>query len=89
MPKLLGIVGALVMCAGLDLLWQARRELRFWLSTYLKGAAARGAAPIFLHATAGAKAPDCGSVPARNRLACVLGPLLIVAGVALMLYIHL
>ena len=36
MPKLLGVVGALVICAGLDLLWQSRREIRFWASAYLQ-----------------------------------------------------
>jgi len=36
MPKLLGVIGALVICAGLDLLWQSRREIRFWVSAYLQ-----------------------------------------------------
>lgn len=36
MPKLLGIVGVLVICAGLDLLWQCRHEIRFWVSAYVK-----------------------------------------------------
>lgn len=36
MPRLLGIVGALVICAGLDLLWQCRHEIRFWIATYVK-----------------------------------------------------
>jgi hypothetical protein len=35
MPKLLGIVGTLVICAGIDLLWQGRHDMRFWLSAYL------------------------------------------------------
>jgi hypothetical protein len=35
-PKLLGIVGLLVICAGLDLLWQSRHEIKFWIAAYLK-----------------------------------------------------
>ena len=88
MPKLLGFVGALVICAGLDLLWQARRELRFWLSIYLSDAAARGVAPISRHAGAGARTLDRDSVPARNGVPFVLGPFLIAVGMTLMLYIH-
>jgi hypothetical protein len=33
--KLLGVVGFLVVCAGLDLLWQSRNEVRFWAAAYL------------------------------------------------------
>lgn len=36
MSRLLGIIGALVICAGLDLLWQCRHEIRFWISAYAK-----------------------------------------------------
>jgi hypothetical protein len=36
MPRLLGIVGALVICAGLDLLGQSRHEIRFWIAAYMK-----------------------------------------------------
>ena len=35
MPKLLGIIGLLVICAGLDLLWQSRHEIKFWMLAYL------------------------------------------------------
>jgi hypothetical protein len=34
-PKLLGIIGVLVICAGIDLLWQSRREIKFWMIAYL------------------------------------------------------
>jgi hypothetical protein len=34
-PKLLWITGILVICAGLDLLWQSRHEIKFWLMAYL------------------------------------------------------
>lgn len=36
MPKLLAIIGFLVICAGLDLLWQCRHEIRFWITAYMK-----------------------------------------------------
>jgi hypothetical protein len=35
-PPLLGLVGTLVVFAGIDLLWQSRRELAFWLVTWFK-----------------------------------------------------
>ena len=35
MAKLLGIIGILVVCAGLDLLWQTRHEIKFWLMAYV------------------------------------------------------
>ena len=35
MPKLLGIIGLLVICAGIDLLWHSRQEIKFWIIAYL------------------------------------------------------
>ena len=35
MPKLLGIIGLLVICAGIDLLWQSRHEIKFWMVGYI------------------------------------------------------
>lgn len=35
MAKLVGIVGVLIICAGLDLLWQSRQEIKFWILTYI------------------------------------------------------
>jgi hypothetical protein len=34
-PKLLGIIGLLVICAGIDLLWQSRHEIKFWMVAYI------------------------------------------------------
>ena len=34
--ELLGLVGTLVVFAGLHLLWQARHEIFFWLETYFR-----------------------------------------------------
>ncbi len=36
MPELLGLVGTLVVFAGIHLLWQARREIFFWLETFVR-----------------------------------------------------
>jgi hypothetical protein len=33
MPKLMAVVGALVICAGLDLLWQSYTQIRYWCET--------------------------------------------------------
>lgn len=93
MAKLLGIIGALVICAGLDLLWQARYELRFWASVYLK----------VLRAMLGLEQPvraqEIREVVKRRQSALqfllgmgfvlVLGPMLIAVGVTLMFYMHL
>jgi hypothetical protein len=35
MWKLVGVIGLIVICAGLDLLWQSRREVRFWITTFV------------------------------------------------------
>lgn len=93
MPKLLGVIGVLVVCAGLDLLWQLRRELRFWTLTYLN----------VLRAMLGFGGPE-SAVPiselARRRqqalqfllgmgFALVLGPALIAVAVTLTFSIHL
>jgi hypothetical protein len=34
--ELLGLIGTLVVFAGLHLLWQARHEIFFWLETYFR-----------------------------------------------------
>ncbi len=36
MPELLGLIGTLVVFAGIHLLWQARKEIFFWLETFVK-----------------------------------------------------
>jgi hypothetical protein len=36
MPKLLATVGGLIICAGVDLLWQSRLQVQYWVETYLK-----------------------------------------------------
>lgn len=93
MAKLLAVIGTLVICAGLDLLWQSRYELRFWFHAYLK----------ILRAMLGWEHParvlGIREVVRRRQSALqfllgmgfvlVLGPILIAAGVTLMFYMHL
>jgi hypothetical protein len=92
MPKLLDIVGALVICAGLDLLWQARRELRFWLSTYVKvlRAMLRLEEPLRFLPTKeiAQKRQSAVQFLLGMGFAFVLGPILIVLGVTLMFYMR-
>jgi len=94
MPKLLAIIGALVICAGLDLLWQSRHEIKFWLATYIK---------VFrsILKRPGDRVRDLpASVPPSRRqhavrfllgvgFAFLLGPMLLAISVTLLLYKNL
>ena len=105
MPKLLGIVGALIICAGLDLLWQCRHEIRFWIATYVKvfRAMLRQEGPrrgfpsprelgnyVMLHTRETAERRH-GAVRFLLGMgfAFVLGPMLIAIGITLMFYTNL
>jgi hypothetical protein len=94
MPKLLGTIGFLVICAGIDLLWQSRHEIRFWLVAYL----------VFFRALLRDRDTALKAFPAKeaakNRhgavrfllgvsFAFLLGPILIAVGVTLIFYPHL
>lgn len=91
MAKLLGIVGLLVICAGLDLLWQSRHEIKFWIAAYLKvfRALLRHQREPFrslpIAATA-EKRQGALRVLLGMGFAFFLGPILVVLGVTLMLY---
>lgn len=91
MPKLLGIIGVLVICAGVDLLWQSRKEIRFWLAAYLSvfrsllrqpGSDRR---PLLVPGV-----PDKHQGALRVLLGVsfvfLLGPILIAIGITLMFY---
>jgi hypothetical protein len=91
MPKLLGIIGALVICAGIDLLWQSRHEIKFWLAAYIK---------VFRSILRRQEEPvrnlPAAVPPAKRRhavrfllgvgFAFLLGPILIALSVTLMIY---
>ena len=93
MPRLLGIIGALVICAGLDLLWQSRHEMRFWIAAYLKvfRALLRHEQP--LRAFAAKEVSETRHSAIRFLLgmgfALVLGPILIALSLTLMFYTNL
>ncbi|HTS11277.1 MAG TPA: hypothetical protein VMH00_04095 [Candidatus Limnocylindrales bacterium] len=93
MPKLLGIVGTLVICAGLDLLWQCRHEIRFWIAAYLKvfRAMLRQEEPerVFPAKEAAEKRQGAVRFLLGMGLTFFLGPILIVLGLTLMFYTNL
>lgn len=90
MPKLFGIVGILVVCAGLDLLWQTRSEISFWLVAYFNAFRAAlkqpGASPRRLpEAIVGQKRHGAVRFLLGMSFVFFFGPILIAIGVTLML----
>ncbi|HEX5422030.1 MAG TPA: hypothetical protein VFW94_00655 [Candidatus Acidoferrales bacterium] len=89
MPTLLGLIGVLVVCAGLDLLWQLRREFRFWDLNIFRAMLGFGIPERDL---------PIEEIPRRRQtalqlllgmgFAVVIGPALIAIGVTLTFYIH-
>lgn len=85
MWKLVGVIGLIVMCAGIDLLWQSRREARFWFTTFVG---------IFRALLAHQQPQAVPVADSRRRhavrvllgasLALIVGPILLAIGVALM-----
>jgi hypothetical protein len=90
MAKLLGIVGALVICAGLDLLWQSRHEIRFWIAAYtdLFRAMLRREESVRAFPSKDAAEKRHGAIRFLLGMgfAFFLGPMLIVLGLTLMFY---
>jgi len=88
MPKLLGIVGALVICAGLDLLWQSRHEIRFWVEAYFSVFRAmirqQEAPRVFPSKEAVEKRRGAVRVLLGMGFAFFLGPLLLALGLTMM-----
>lgn len=90
MPKLLGIVGVLVVFAGLDLLWQSRAEISFWMAAYLNAFRSalrqQGNSPRSLPAAIVAeKRRGALRVLLGMSFVFFFGPILIAIGVTLML----
>jgi hypothetical protein len=88
MWKLIGIIGLIVMAAGIDLLWQSRREVRFWTVTFVGifRALLRQQRPQDLLANNDLrwKRRHAARVFVGASLALVLGPILLALGVTLM-----
>jgi hypothetical protein len=97
MPKLLGIIGALVICAGLDLLWQSRQEIKFWLAAYInvfRSILRRREYPVqpvrgLPVAVSPAKRKHAVRFLLGVGFAFLLGPILIALSVTLLLYKNL
>jgi hypothetical protein len=90
MPKLIAIIGGLTICAGIDLLWQSRLQIRYWVETYLGffGALRRRQLSPRVAASGATFMKRRGSVQVLLGLGFVLflGPLLLVLGLSLVLY---
>jgi hypothetical protein len=87
MAKLLGVIGLIVICAGTDLLWQSRREVRFWITTFVGifRALLRQQQPDAILASKGATGKrHAARVLVGASLALVLGPILLALSVTLM-----
>jgi hypothetical protein len=89
MAKLLGIIGLIVICAGIDLLWQWRREIRFWLVAYARAFRAilwrQDAEGAFPWREASIRRQAALGVLLGMGFAFVAGPILVGVGVTLMI----
>jgi len=93
-PKLLWIIGILVICAGFDLLWQSRHEIKFWLVAYLtvfRAMLRQQESPMRVFPAKEAATKRQGAVRFLLGIgfAFLLGPILIALGITLMLHPHL
>jgi hypothetical protein len=93
-PKLLGIIGLLVICAGIDLLWQSRHEIKFWMIAYLAFFRAllhhrESPPPVFPSREAAHKRQGAVRFLLGISFVFLLGPLLIAIGITLIFYRHL
>ena len=91
MAKLLGIIGLLVICAGLDLLWQSRHEIKFWVVAYVnvfRAMLRHQASPLdsIPAAVAAEKRHGALRVLLGMGFAFFLGPILLALGVTLTLF---
>ncbi len=86
MSKLVSIIGFIVICAGIDLLWQSRMEIRYWFAAYRSVlrelVRRRDLSRLF---SAARKQQGAAGVLLGMSLVFLIGPVLILAGVALML----
>lgn len=89
MPKLLAVIGVLVMCAGLDLLWQSRWDIGYWLgalANVFRAMLQRQKPPqVFPPKEASAKRRRAVQVLLGMGFAFVLGPILLAVSLTLMM----
>ena len=94
MAKLFGIIGLLVICAGIDLLWQSRHEIRFWVLAYFTFFRAllhnrESSPPLFPSKAAAQKRQGAVRFLLGVSFVFLLGPLLIAIGITLIFFPHL
>lgn len=90
MPKLIAVVGALTICAGIDLLWQSHTEIQYWLEAFVKFLLAvwRRQVPARLLVSAKSFVQRQAAVQILLGLGFVffLGPLLLAVSLTLLFY---
>jgi len=89
MAKLFSEVGVLVICAGIDLLCQSRRDVSYWLSTFfevLRGLVRQQRHPMLSAKLGSEKRHQVVRVFLGMSLLLILGPILLALGVTLMLF---
>lgn len=89
MPKLLSVIGFILMCAGIDLLWQSRMDIRYWFAAYrslLRELLRRRDVSRLI--AAARKRQGAGSVLLGMSLLFLVGPVVVLTGVALMLLLR-
>jgi len=89
MAKLFSVVGVLVICAGVDLLWQSRRDVRYWMATFfdvLKGFLRKQRHPILTAKPGSERRHQVVRVFLGMSLVLILGPILLALGVTLMFF---
>lgn len=86
----MSVIGVLVMCAGLDLLWQSRRDMRYWIATFvevLRGLAGpQESHPLLSPKLPGERRHQILRVFLGVSLVLILGPIFLVLGVTLMYF---
>jgi hypothetical protein len=90
MPKLIAVVGALIICAGIDLLWQSYAQIQYWFQAYRAffGALWSRQLPARLLVSAKSFLKNQAAVQVLLGLGFVflLGPLLLVVSLTLLLH---
>jgi hypothetical protein len=84
--KLVSVVGFIVMCAGIDLLWQSRMDIRYWFAAYhsvLRELLRRR--DVSRLVSAASKRRGAVGVLLGMTFVFLIGPAMILTGVALML----
>jgi hypothetical protein len=91
-PRLLGMIGLLVVCAGVHLLWQSRRDVAYWIAAFFRvfrtqlRDAPQSRADLLAHESPAVRREGTLRLLLGAGLLFFLGPLLIALGLTLMLY---